>query len=257
MQPSTSMAGDPMGDDPVIELRQYRLHPRRRDELIELFEREFIEPQEAAGMQVIGQFRDLDDPDRFVWLRGFPAMASRAAALAAFYGGPVWQAHRSAANATMVDSDNVLMLRPAALSSGFAPARRVRPGHGVAPLPAGLVVITTYAVAPQAAGDFTAFFERSVQPMLVACGATVLARLVTDPRPNGFPRLPVREGENVLVSCLGFDSLAAYDRHLAALDQAPRWRDGVWLSLARQLAAPTETRRLVPTARSLLRGTAA
>jgi len=27
----------------VLELRQYTLHPRRRDELIEIFEREFIE----------------------------------------------------------------------------------------------------------------------------------------------------------------------------------------------------------------------
>jgi hypothetical protein len=39
-------------------------------------------------------------------------MASRKAGLAAFYGGPVWQRHREAANATMVDSDDVLLLRP-------------------------------------------------------------------------------------------------------------------------------------------------
>ena len=44
-------------------------------------------------MEVIGQFRDLDDPDRFVWLRGFPDMRPARASLAAFYGGPVWKAH--------------------------------------------------------------------------------------------------------------------------------------------------------------------
>ena len=50
----------------VVELRQYTLHPRQRDVLIELFDREFVETQEAVGMTVIGQFRDLDDPDEIL-----------------------------------------------------------------------------------------------------------------------------------------------------------------------------------------------
>ena len=62
---------------------------------------------------MLGQFRDLDDADRFVWLRGFESMAARPAALGAFYDGPVWKAHREAANATMIDSDDVLLLQPA------------------------------------------------------------------------------------------------------------------------------------------------
>lgn len=53
----------------VIELRRYRLHPGRRDELVALFERECVETREAEGIDLIGQFIDLDDPDRFVWLR--------------------------------------------------------------------------------------------------------------------------------------------------------------------------------------------
>src|SRR5919199_1692664 len=88
----------------VLELRQYTLHPGRRDELIELFDREFVESQEAVGAQVLGQFRDLDDQDRFVWLRGFADMATRGRALPAFYGGPVWREHSAKANATMIDS---------------------------------------------------------------------------------------------------------------------------------------------------------
>src|SRR3989442_14099753 len=69
---------------PIVELRQYTLHPGKRDILIDLFDREFIEPQEAIGIKVIGQFRDVDDPDRFVWLRGFRDVASRAKALQDF-----------------------------------------------------------------------------------------------------------------------------------------------------------------------------
>jgi len=74
---------------PIVELRQYTLHPGKRDVLIDLFDREFVESQEALGMKVIGQFRNLDNPNRFVWLRGFQDMPSRAQALKDFYGGPV------------------------------------------------------------------------------------------------------------------------------------------------------------------------
>jgi len=69
---------------PVVELRQYTLYPHTRDVLIDLFDSEFVEGQEAVGMWVIGQFRDLDDPNRFVWLRGFRDMPIRAEALHAF-----------------------------------------------------------------------------------------------------------------------------------------------------------------------------
>src|SRR5687767_12064427 len=110
----------PPPDPQVVELRQYTLHPGRRDELITLFEREFVHTQEAAGIAVLATFRDLDGPDRFVWLRGFADMASRAEALQCFYGGPAWQAHRDQANATMVDSDDVLLLRPVPSHRGIA-----------------------------------------------------------------------------------------------------------------------------------------
>jgi len=63
-------------------------------------------------MVIIGQFRDLERPDRFVWLRGFDDMTGRARSLGAFYGGPTWKAHAQEANATMLDSANVLLLRP-------------------------------------------------------------------------------------------------------------------------------------------------
>ncbi|MGJ6960388.1 NIPSNAP family protein [Streptosporangium sp. G11] len=112
---------------PILELRRYTLRPGRRDDLITLFDREFVESQEAAGMRVVGQFRDRDDPGRFVWLREFRDMESRAEALTAFYGGPVWKAHSDEANGTMIDSDDVLLLRPAGPGAGFDLSGAVRP----------------------------------------------------------------------------------------------------------------------------------
>ncbi|MGW4610216.1 NIPSNAP family protein [Streptomyces sp. NPDC004532] len=108
----------------IVELRQYTLHPGARETLIELFEREFVIGQQSVGITVGGRFRDLDDPNRFVWLRAFPDMTRRRRSLEAFYTGPVWREHREAANATMIDSDDVLLLRAARASQrSGAPVR--------------------------------------------------------------------------------------------------------------------------------------
>ena len=102
---------------PVVELRQYDLVPGTRDTLIGVFDSHLVEGQELQEMAIIGQFRDLDNPDSFVWLRGFADMEARKRALTGFYSGPVWLANRDAANATMLRFDNVYLLRPACAGS--------------------------------------------------------------------------------------------------------------------------------------------
>lgn len=237
-------------EDNVLELRQYTLHPGQRDVLVELFEREFIEPQEAVGMHVIGTFRDLDAPDRFVWLRAFPSMAARREALQAFYFGPVWQQHREAANATMIDSDNVLLLRPVDGDAGTR-AALPRPAPG-ATARAGAFCLGICALRTPAEAGFTAQFDRHFAPRLQAQGAQLIARYCTDASENTFPRLPVREGERVLVWLARFDDVAALDAHLAALRADPAWQQALDASRATLAQAP-ELRRLLPTARSELR----
>jgi hypothetical protein len=175
----------------IVELRQYTLKPGQRDTLIALFEREFVESQEAAGIELIGTFCDLADPDRFVWLRGFPDMENRAKSLAAFYGGPIWKAHRDAANATMIDSDNVLLLRPAWNGSDLFPARDVS-------APAGIVTVTICDVDVAAMAALVDGFRLAL-PRLATAGSKVVGAFVTESSPNTFPALPVREGENVFV----------------------------------------------------------
>jgi quinol monooxygenase YgiN len=245
----------------VVELRQYTLHPGKRDVLINLFEREFVESQEAAGMAVLGQFRDLDNPDRFVWLRGFDDMPRRAEALGRFYGGPVWKAHREQANATMIDSDNVLLLRPASVRSGFAEAEMeaeaepvaARPPVGHTALPSSLVVATLYYRDSPFDEAFVDFFDRQVRPVMVETGAPPLACLQTEYAENTFPALPVRTGENVFVWFSRFADSAHLDDHLRRLARSHRWQDEVLPGLSKMLAGDPQHLRLVPTARSLLR----
>lgn len=231
------------GSYPLIELRQYTLHPGKRDVLIELFEREFVESQEEQGMKVVGTFIDLDRPDRFVWLRGFRDMDSRLAGLTAFYGGPVWQANRAAANATMIDSDNVFLLQAFGSSGEFVlPASRPAPGEAA---PAGLVTATIYHLKSPAKAA-ARLFEEEVRPDLEAAGIPVLASFVPVDSRNNFPRLPVREGEAVLVWFAAFADDADRLSHRPAMDRAAQ-------RLAPMLSRDPELLRLKPTARSLIR----
>lgn len=237
----------------IVELRQYTLHPGKREVLIDLFDREFVESQEDAGIGVIGQFRDLDDPDRFVWLRGFPDMPSRARALAAFYGGPAWKTHRDAANATIIDSDDVLLLRPARPESGFTPEGGKRPPAGGPSAVAGDLVVATLYHLDGPGDDFAGLFERTLRPVLEDAGASVRASFETESSANNFPALPVREGERVFVWFSSFRDPAAHDRHAASLGCSRRWREIFEGELAPRLRRPPEVLRLSPTARSLLR----
>jgi hypothetical protein len=242
---------------PIVELRQYTLKPGRREALISIFDGHLIEGQEAAGMTIIGQFRDLDRPDMFVWLRGFDGMVARKNALTAFYEGPVWAAWRDAANATMISSDDVLLLKPAWPGAGFNLSNSQR-----AALPgdqktnrdnrlSDIVVIKIHHLRPGAEADFTSRFETDAIPTLAALGARPLAALVTEHAENSFPRLPVRSGENVFISVAGFDSADAHARHEAALASSPEWQ-AFQQEIQSCLASSTETLRLSPTSRSLL-----
>ncbi|MGW8328590.1 NIPSNAP family protein [Streptomyces sp. NPDC055808] len=155
----------------IVEFRQYTLRPGARETLIELFEREFVTGQQAAGITVGGRFRDLDDPARFVWLRGFPDMRRRRLALEAFYTGPVWRRHRDAANATMLDSDDVLLLRG--------------PGFTADP---GLREVSATVCHPSDARSFDTYAAQHLTP--------THALHSTEHAENDYPLLPVRTGED-------------------------------------------------------------
>jgi hypothetical protein len=193
---------------PIVELRQYTLRPGAWDALAELFDRALWAGQEEVGIHVLGVFRDLDDPDRFVWLRSFPDMKARLRSLEAFYTGPVWREHSKAANATMIDCDDVLLLRP---------AREPWTVDG-----AELTAIVLPLHAPAEDG-FLEAFEHDLEPLVARAGAPALACFVTDPSPNTFPALPVREDESVLVRISA--PLPVEDGWRSALQE----RAGPWL----------------------------
>jgi hypothetical protein len=252
----TAGAAPAFGDaffSPVVELRQYTTRPGKRDILINMFDADFVAPQEAAGIKVIGQFRNIDDPNKFVWIRGFPDMASRATSLKTFYTGPAWRTRRDSANATIIDNDNVLLLRPVHPESAFAIDRDDRPRPGVVGAGKGLIIATIYHIDPtdEKEREFVRFFEQTVTPLVEAAGAHVMATFIPERSANTFPGLPVREGEHVFVWFSRFPNADAHQRFERALAKTPLWRDSVAAELSSKVREP-QTLRLSPTARSLL-----
>ena len=231
--------------DTVIELRQYTLRGGKRDTLISMFEESFQQPLNDDGAHVIGTFRDLDDPDRFVWMRGFRDMASRPQALSRFYDGPIWKAGNSAANATMLDSDNVLLLKPASPDSGFHATNAANKDE--------IIGVNIYYLANVEAQAFVKFFDESMLPHIAQLGAKPIARLVTEESPNNFPRLPVREHDRVFAWFARWPNLDAENAFAARFHALSGWRDTTPEAVFPALMRKPERLRLAPNAKSELR----
>ena len=183
----------------VVELRNYLLTPGSREAFTGLFERLFIESQEAVGSHILGIFQDLNAPDRFVWMRGWKDMAARLRGLTDFYGGPLWKAHRSEANAMILDSDDVYLLRPTGVPLCWPKA----PGAalGAAAKSNAMFAVDVYARDTLAQPELTAVPGSAPQ---------LVAQLVSHEASNDFPRLPVHS-DKVIVFVRRFDAVGTPD----------------------------------------------
>jgi hypothetical protein len=233
----------------VLELRQYKIFAGKRDQMIGLFDSTFVESQEELGMRLLGQFRDLNDPNRFTWMREFPNMQMRGKALTDFYTGPIWKAHRGEANPLLEDNDNVLLLKPATaeLAMKVPPAsERAKPGD--TSKAASTIVVTVYYLWKDPSEGFTQFFSEKLQPQLSAAGVPVLGGYITESTPNNFPALPVRQHEKVFVWFSRMQDAASYHQLRAKLEGGTVGRE-----LKDYQERSAQILWLAPTSRSLLR----
>jgi hypothetical protein len=184
-------------DFQVIEFRRYTIKEGGRENFAEYFDTFFPEGFQQVGAIVFGQFLERKNPTGFTWLRGFKNTDSRAIINASFYYGPLWREHSSTMNNLMVDSDNVLLLRP------------LSPEQGIPVLPAvdpikedkgaqGVVIAQIFAVKPNSVDAFARQAEATFASYRAA-GARETGVLVTLDAPNNFPQLPVRTDGPYLV----------------------------------------------------------
>jgi hypothetical protein len=184
-------------DFQVIEFRRYIIKEGEREHFAEYFESYFPETFQQMGAIAFGQFFERRNPVVFTWLRGFKNTDARAIINAGFYYGPLWREHSSTMNNLLVDSDNVLLLRP------------LSPEHGIPVLPAvdpvretkgaqGIVIAQIFAVKPNSVDAFVQQAEAAFAAYRAA-GAREAGVLVTLDVPNNFPQLPVRTDGPYLV----------------------------------------------------------
>ena len=237
----------------MIELRNYLLAEGRTTDFMRYFEEHFLFSQRDQGMHVLGQFEVVDQPSRFVWIRGFPDMPARVRGLSGFYGGAFWLARRAEANAMIRGHHDVHLLRPlgpvAALTGGQSLEDRASEPAGVVRPDAGLVVADFYRAGPGGLDHLVDAFERSVRPALVEQGHRILGHLVAELASNDYPRLPVIQDPALLVV------LSAYrDRaHHAALRRDGSGGVAPGPGEMALPAAGVASLCLRPTARSLIR----
>ncbi|MEQ1569762.1 MAG: NIPSNAP family protein [Myxococcota bacterium] len=191
----------------IVDLRDYRTRPGCRDALISCCEETLFPEQRRLGATFLGLFREPDDPDRFVWLRGMADAESRARVLTAFYTeGDLWRARRAEVNRWIADSSDVLLVRPLA---------EHHPSRG----PRAVVMVRHLEPTPLS-GDAAAELRRRVTESVCAAGGAVVATFATDPMRNNYPRHPIRVGEHGLVWFASFPRRTAV-HGLDPLDQ--RW----------------------------------
>jgi hypothetical protein len=230
----------------LVEFRSYTLVPGGADAFVEHFERHFLATQEELGMDIVGQFTVPGDDARFVWVRRFLHPASRAAALASFYGGPTWKEFGPRANELMLDHTDVHLLVPDPSAPSFVPdharhaQRPDRPDQGDGDGTPSVVVAAIYDLG--AGDELPAHAAEAMTDALHGSdgGVTELGRLVTAGVPNDFPLLPVHEDATVALWLLS-DRMGGMAATTAA--EAVSHSQGLTL----------RTMSLAPTARSTLR----
>lgn len=177
-------------DFQVIEFRRYTIKEGERDHFAEYFESYFPEAFEQLGAIVFGQFLERKNQVGFTWMRGFKNIEARAIVNSTFYYGPLWREHSVTLNSLLIDSDNVLLLRP------------VSPERGITVLPAvdplseakgaqGVVVAQIFSVKPNGVDSFAQQAEATFAAYRSA-GVREAGVLVTLDVPNNFPQLPFR-----------------------------------------------------------------
>jgi hypothetical protein len=93
----------------IVEVRSYRIKPGRRAEFVHLFETRAVPALRAHGMKVVGPLLDLENPNKFVWLRGFPSPDERERMKSAFYESELWKNELESIAMSMLESYDVIL----------------------------------------------------------------------------------------------------------------------------------------------------
>ncbi len=196
----------------VIELRNYVIKHGLRDTFIHYFEENFIKPQEALQGFLLGQYRVKGAEDNFCWIRGFKDMGERSKFLPAFYYGPVWKQHKQVANAMLANNDNVYLLKPLLLRNDSLEVAtsmdpfRLMPTNGIA--------VVDFYIANTKLDQLLRLFAKEYLPWLKENGISDFTLWTSVLEENDFPRLPVFQDKNLLVTITFYKNELTYEEEM-------------------------------------------
>ena len=93
----------------IVEVRSYRVTPGKRDEFLRTFETRSIPALQAHGMKIVGPMVDVENPNKFVFLRNFPSLEERERMRDAFYGGELWKNELEGLAMPLLESYDVIL----------------------------------------------------------------------------------------------------------------------------------------------------
>ncbi|MCL6099592.1 MAG: hypothetical protein M1391_13565 [Bacteroidetes bacterium] len=183
----------------VIELRNYLLKPNTLNKFAKYFEAHFIESQNVLGGYTLGQFRIKNVDDRFFWIRGFTDMSSRVKFLNDFYiNSQAWKEFGPGANDMMINSDNVYLLRPLNNNGNSQEQSEGIKGNFLK-TDKGIIVVDFY-ICNSTLEKVINLFNSAYIPFLKTLDIHNITLWVSEMSENDFPRLPVFQDKNLLLT---------------------------------------------------------
>ena len=94
----------------IIEMRTYKTKPGLRAAFLEIFRSRSIPAHEQIGMKILGPFLNVEDPDSFFFMRGFPNLDAREPMKTQFYEGELWKRELEHVLMPMLDRFDVALV---------------------------------------------------------------------------------------------------------------------------------------------------
>ncbi len=95
----------------ILELRQYRIFPGKRDEWVKFMEERLIPSVVAFGVVVVGSFISQDDEDVYIWIRRFEDEAHLEAYRTTYFAMDEWTNELLPRVQEMLDAPRMLVTR--------------------------------------------------------------------------------------------------------------------------------------------------
>jgi len=195
----------------VLELRNYLLKPNMANTFSHYFDTNFVAPMNKLRSYTLGQFKIKGMKDRFVWLRGFTDMKTRVKFLNDFYvNSPTWKEYGKGANEMMINSDNVYLLRPLKkeINSGLLKTDKA-------------FTVVDFYICNNSLEKVINLFDTAYIPFLKTLNLEDITLWVSEMAENDFPRLPVFQDKNLLVSITHYKNESEYQTKQKEINGMP------------------------------------